>query len=86
MGVIGIVKGSEGGLIDNFLPERKVRGFVGVKFIQLLYSGERQGGFSRGSVVFGCFRLGWWWCSFVTLAGVTIGESLTPGNMVIDIR
>ena len=58
MGVIGVVKGSEGGLIDNFLLERKVRGFVRVKFIQLLYSGERQGGFSRGNVASGCFGLG----------------------------
>ena len=43
MGVIGVVKGSEGGLVNNFLLERKVGGFVGVKFIQLLYGGERQG-------------------------------------------
>ena len=46
----GVIKGSEGGFVDNFLPERKVRGFVRVKFIQLLYGGERQGGFSRGNV------------------------------------
>ena len=84
MGVIGVVKGSEGGFIDNFLPEREVRGFVRIKFIQLLYGGERWGGFGRGSVVFGCFGLGWW-CLFVTLTGITIGESLTPGNMVVDI-
>ena len=84
MGVIGVVKGSEGGLVDNFLPERKVRGFVGVKFIQLLYGGERQGCFGRGSVVSGCFGLGWW-CLLVTLTGITIGESTTPGNMVVDI-
>ena len=41
MGVIGVVKGSKGGFVDNFFPERKVGGFVGIKFIQLLYSGER---------------------------------------------
>ena len=41
MGVIGIVKDSEGGLINDFLSERKVGGFVRVKFIQLLYGGER---------------------------------------------
>ena len=33
MGVISIVKGSERGLIDNFLLKRKVRGFVGVEFV-----------------------------------------------------
>ena len=84
MGVIGIVKGSEGGLIDDFLLERKVGGFVGVEFIQLLYGGERQGSFSRGNIVSGCFGLGWWHF-FVTLAGISISESTTPGNMVIDI-
>ena len=84
MGVIGIVKGSEGGLVDNLLLERKVRGFVRVKFIQLLYGGEKQGGFGKGSVVFRCFGLGWW-CLLVTSAGITIGESTTPGNMVVDI-
>ena len=84
MGVIGIVKSSEGGFIDNFLSEGKVRGFVGVKFIQLLHGGERQGGFGRGSIVFGCFGLGWW-CLLVTSTGITIGESTTPGNMVVDI-
>ena len=41
MRVIGIVEGSEEGLINDFLLERKVGGFVGVKFIQLLYGGER---------------------------------------------
>ena len=58
MGVIGIVKGSEGGFVNDFLSERGVRGFVGVEFVQLLYGGERQGGFSRGNVVSRCFRLG----------------------------
>ena len=84
MGVIGVVKGSEGGLVDDFLLERKVRGFVRVEFVQLLYGGERQGSFSRGNVVSGCFGLGWW-CLFMTLAGITISESKTPGNMVVDI-
>ena len=84
MGEIGIVKSSEGGFIDNFLLEGKVGGLVGIKLIQLLYSGERQGGFGRGNVVSGCFGLGWW-CLLVTLTGITIGESTTPGNMVVDI-
>ena len=84
MGVIGIVKGSEGWLVDNFLLERKVRGFVGVKFIQLLYGGGRHGGFGRGDVISRCFGLGWW-RFFVTSAGITISESTTPGNMVVDI-
>ena len=84
MGVIGIVKSGEGGFVDNFLLERKVRGFVRIEFIQLLYGGERQGVFGRGSVVFRCFRLRWW-CLLVTLTGITIGESTTPGNMVVDI-
>ena len=35
--MVGIVKGGEGGFIDNFPPEGKVRGFVRVEFIQLLY-------------------------------------------------
>ena len=81
MGVIGIVKGSERGLMNDFSSEREVGGFVRVKFIQLLYGGERQGGFGRGNVIFR-FR---WWRFFVTPAGVTIGESSTPGNMVVDI-
>ena len=84
MGVIGVVKGGKGRLIDNFLLEGKVGGLVGIKLIQLLYSGERQGGFGRGNVVSGCFGLGWWRL-FVTLAGITISESPTPGNMVIDV-
>ena len=33
MRVIGVVKGGEGGFIDNFPPEGKVRGFVRVEFI-----------------------------------------------------
>ena len=36
--VVGVVKGGEGRFIDNFLSEGKVRGFVRVEFIQLLYS------------------------------------------------
>ena len=84
MGVIGIVKGSEGGLVDNFLSKRKVRGFVGVEFVQLLYSGEGQRSFGRGNVVFGCFGFGWWRL-FMTSAGITISESMTPGNMAVDI-
>ena len=35
--VVGVVKGREGGFIDNFPPEGEVRGFVRVEFIQLLY-------------------------------------------------
>ena len=38
MRVISIVEGGEGGLIDDLLPERKVRRFIGVEFVQLLYS------------------------------------------------
>ena len=37
MRVISVVKGGEGGFIDNFPSEGKVRGFVRVEFIQLLY-------------------------------------------------
>ena len=84
MGVIGIVKGSERGLIDNFLLKRKVRGFVRVEFVQLLYGGKRQGSFGRGNVVFRCFGFGWWRL-LKTSAGITISESMTPGDMVIDI-
>ena len=35
--VVGVVEGGEGGLIDDFFPEQKVRGFIGVEFVQLLY-------------------------------------------------
>ena len=38
--VVGIVKGREGGFIDNFPSEGKVGGFVWVEFIQLLYGGR----------------------------------------------
>ena len=41
MGVIGIVKGSEGGFINNLGSEREIRSFIWVEFVQLLYSGER---------------------------------------------
>ena len=37
VGVVGVVKSREGGFIDNFPSEGKVRGFVRVEFIQLLY-------------------------------------------------
>ena len=84
MGMICIVKGGEGGFIDNFLLEGEVGGFVGIEFIQLLYGGEGQGGFGRGSAVFGYFRFRLW-CFFMASAGVAIGESLTPGDMIVDI-
>ena len=84
MRVIGIVKGSERGFIDNFLSEGEVGGFIGIKFIQLLYCGERWGSFSRSSIVFGYFGFGLW-RFFMTSAGVAISESTTPGNMVVDI-
>ena len=33
MGVIGIVEGSEGGVMNDFSSEGEIRGFVGVEFI-----------------------------------------------------
>ena len=38
--VVGVVEGREGGFINNFLSEGKVRGFVRIEFIQLLYGGR----------------------------------------------
>ena len=84
VGVICIVKGGEGGLVDNLFSEGKVRGFVRVEFIQLLYSGKGQGGFGRGVAVFRHFGFKWW-CLLVTSAGISISKSMTPGNMVVDI-
>ena len=40
VGVICVVKGGERGFIDNFLLEGKVRGFVRIEFVQLLYGGK----------------------------------------------
>ena len=57
VGVVCVVEGSKGGLIDDFFLEGKVRGFVGVEFVQLLYSGGRQGSFGRGNVASRCFGL-----------------------------
>ena len=84
VGVVCVVEGSEGGLVDDFFPEGKVRGFVGVEFVQLLYGGRGQGSFGRSIAIFGCFGCRWW-CLPVTLTGVTISESTTPGDMVVDI-
>ena len=57
--VIGIIEGREGGFVDDFLLEGKVRGFVGVEFIQLLYGGRGQGSFSGSIAIFGCFGCRW---------------------------
>ena len=84
VGVICVVEGSKGGLVDNFFPEGKVRGFVRVEFIQLLYGGKGQGSFGRSVAIFGCFGFRWW-CLFMTLTGITISKSTTPGDMVVDI-
>ena len=35
--MVGVVESREGGFIDDFLSEGKVRGFVRVKLVQLLY-------------------------------------------------
>ena len=40
VGVICVVKGGERGFVDDFLLEGKVRGFVRIEFVQLLYSGR----------------------------------------------
>ena len=54
--VIGVVKGGEGGFIDNFLSEGEIGGFVGIEFVQLLYGGRGQGCFGTSVATFRCFR------------------------------
>ena len=84
VGVVCVVEGRKGGLIDDFFLEGKVRGFVGVEFVQLLYGGRGQGSLSRSIAIFRHFGFRWW-CLLVTPTGITISKSATPGNMVVDV-
>ena len=84
VGVICVVKSGERGFVDNFLLKGKVRGFVRIEFVQLLYGGRGQGSFGRSIAVFGHFGFRQW-CLLVTSAGISIGKSTTPGDMVINV-
>ena len=84
MGMVGIVKGRERGFVDDFGLENEVGGLIRVEIIQLLDSSRGYGCFDGNSVSFLCGGL-FSQCLLVTVAGVSICEFSTPGDVVIYV-